>query len=142
MMVLSRIARVAWSVITYLVIPVLVAEGVGPIQAIKRSTALLKKTWGEQLVSRFGFDLMVMIFAIPTVLVAVLLGAAIPAPVGVFLAVAFGVLAMGALILVTAALRAIYIAALYEYAANGTVPQVFPREMVVNSWQPRARPGW
>ena len=139
LVVLSMIARVAWSVITYLVVPVLVIERVGPIEAIKRSAGLLRRTWGEQLVSRFGFDLMVMIFAIPIVIVAVLLGVAIPAPVGVITAVAFGVVAMGLLVLVTAALRSISIAALYEYAATGSVPQLLPQEVIVNSWEPRSR---
>lgn len=136
-LVLSMIARFAWSVITYLVIPVLVVDRVGPIEAIKRSSALLRRTWGEQLVSRFGFDLMVIVFAIPIIIVAVLLSVAIPAPAGVFLAVAFGLIGMGLLALVTAALRSIYIAALYEYAATGSVPAVMPRSLVVDSWQPR-----
>ncbi len=140
--VLSQIAQIAWSVITYLVIPVLVVEKVGPIQAIKRSAWLVKKTWGEQLVSRFGFDLMVILFSIPIVLLCVILAAVIPAPAGIFTAVAVGIVAMGLLILVTAALRAIYVAALYQYAATGTVPQVFPREMVVNRWEPKPRAAW
>ena len=136
-MLLSTLLRVAWSVITYLVIPVLVVEKVGPIEAIKRSASLLKKTWGEQLVSNFGFDLMVIILAIPIVLVAVAIGIIIPAPVGVIIAVAIGVVGLGLLMLVTAALRAIYIAALYEYATSGSVPEVFPREVVADSWKPR-----
>jgi hypothetical protein len=136
-MVLSSIAQVAWSVITYLVIPVLVVEGVGPIEAIKRSASMVRRTWGEQLVSRFGFDIMVLIFTILIVIVAVVLALVVPAPVGVILAIAFGVIAMGALLLITAAMRAIYIAALYEYASSGSVPQLFPREVVTQSWQPR-----
>ncbi len=39
----------AWAIVTYLVVPVLVVEKAGPIEAVKRSTALLKKTWGEAL---------------------------------------------------------------------------------------------
>ena len=74
LMITTWVLRGAWSVFTYLVIPVLVIEGVGPIEAIKRSAALLRKTWGEQLVSRFGFDLMVIIVGLPIVLVAVAIG--------------------------------------------------------------------
>ena len=125
-MITTWLLRGAWSVFTYLVIPVLVIEGVGPIEAIKRSAALLRKTWGEQLVSRFGFDLMVIIVGLPIVLVAVAIGIVIPQPAGLIIAVAFGVVALGALILVTAALKAIYVAALYEYATDGVLPDFLP----------------
>ncbi|MFQ6030647.1 MAG: DUF6159 family protein [Dehalococcoidia bacterium] len=137
LIILSSIARVAWSVITYLVVPVLVVEGVGPIEAIKRSAGMVRRTWGEQLVSRFGFDLMIIVFAIPIVLFAVIIAAVIPAPVGIFLAFAVGGIGIGLLLLVTAAMRAIYVAALYEYAANGSVPQLFPENVVINSWETR-----
>ncbi len=138
LMIVSMIARAAWSIITYLVIPVLVVEGVGPIEAIKRSASLLRRTWGEQLVSNFGFDLMVMILGLPIVLFAVVVGVIIPAPAGVIIAVAIGVVGIGLLILVTTALRAIYIAALYEYAVTGSIPQLFPQEVVKDSWRSRA----
>ena len=140
LMITTWLLRGAWSVFTYLVIPVLVIEGVGPIEAIKRSAALLRKTWGEQLVSRFGFDLMVIIVGLPIVLVAVAIGIVIPQPAGLIIAVAFGVVALGALILVTAALKAIYVAALYEYATDGVLPDFFPREVVSDSWTPKGGP--
>src|SRR5262245_22771845 len=44
----------AWNLATYLVVPILAVEDVGPIEAIKRSTALLKRTWGEQVVGNAG----------------------------------------------------------------------------------------
>ncbi len=138
LLIVGLVAQVAWSVITYLVIPVLVAEGIGPIQAIKRSASLLRKTWGEQLVSNFGFDIMVIILAIPIVVVVVVVGVIIPQPAGVVIAVALGVTALGALILITAALRGIYVATLYEYATTGSVPQLLPERLVVDSWTPRS----
>lgn len=59
----------AWNLATYLVVPVLVIEGVGPVEAIKRSAGLLKKTWGEQIVGNFSIGL---IFVLVTVLVILL----------------------------------------------------------------------
>src|SRR4051794_4920069 len=47
----------AWNVATFLVVPVLAAENVGPIDAIKRSGGLLKKTWGEQIIGNVGIGL-------------------------------------------------------------------------------------
>jgi serine/threonine protein kinase len=37
----------AWAILTFMVVPILAAEGLGPIAAVKRSTSLLRKTWGE-----------------------------------------------------------------------------------------------
>ncbi|HSD83138.1 MAG TPA: DUF6159 family protein, partial [Anaerolineae bacterium] len=52
--IVSSLFGLAWNVLTYLAVPVLVIEGVGPIDAVKRSGALLKKTWGEQIVGNLG----------------------------------------------------------------------------------------
>ena len=142
MMITTWLLQGAWSIFTYLVIPVLVVEKVGPIEAIKRSASLLRRTWGEQLVSRFGFDLMVLIVAIPIVLVSLAIAFVVPHPAGMIIAVGFGVLGIGTLILVTSALKAIYVAALYEYATDGVLPQSFPREVVSQSWTPRDEPGF
>jgi Family of unknown function (DUF6159) len=38
-----------WSLVTFLVLPVLTLEGVGPIAAIKRSTELFRRRWGQQV---------------------------------------------------------------------------------------------
>ena len=96
---------------------------------------MVKQTWGEQLVSRFGFDLMIIVFAIPIVFVAFLIGSILPGQFGFFVAIAFGGLGIGLLLLVTAAMRAIYVAALYEYASTGTVPQLFPEDVISHSWE-------
>ena len=47
----------AWNIATFLVVPVLVTENVGPIEAIKRSGGLLRRTWGEQLIGVGGIGI-------------------------------------------------------------------------------------
>jgi hypothetical protein len=34
--------------------PVLAVEEIGPIEAVKRSASLLKRTWGEQIAGNLG----------------------------------------------------------------------------------------
>jgi hypothetical protein len=46
---LNLFGGLAWSVATYVVVPVLVSEDVGPVTAIRRSTQVLRKTWGASL---------------------------------------------------------------------------------------------
>ena len=53
----AGIAGVAWSVATFLVMPILVFEGLGPIAAAKRSGQLCKKTWGENIIANGGIGL-------------------------------------------------------------------------------------
>jgi len=61
----------AWTVTTYLVVPILVVEQRNPFSALKESTVLLKKTWGEQLMSGFGFGTVFSLLSIPAILMAV-----------------------------------------------------------------------
>lgn len=55
--ILVAILGMTWSIVSIFVVPVLVYEGLGPVPAIKRSTQVLKKTWGESLIRHFGLGL-------------------------------------------------------------------------------------
>ncbi|HZT65835.1 MAG TPA: DUF6159 family protein [Acidimicrobiales bacterium] len=114
--VVGRLAGVAWSVVTFLVVPILVFEPVGPIEAVKRSGLLFRSRWGEQLVGNGSISAAMIILAIPLALVCAVL-ATIAAP----LAIAFGVLAFGVLMAAGSAMTAIFNAALYRYAVSGEV---------------------
>ncbi|MET0931970.1 MAG: DUF6159 family protein [Aeromicrobium sp.] len=69
---LSLLGGLGWSVATFVVVPVLVVEGVGPIDAIKRSTQVLRDTWGTSLrtAARGG----IIAFALFTVPLLVFIG--------------------------------------------------------------------
>ncbi len=49
--IVASLVGMAWNLATYLVVPVLVVEGVDPMTAIKRSASLLKQSWGELCVA-------------------------------------------------------------------------------------------
>ena len=55
--IIAGLLGMAWTVVSFLVVPILVIENKGPIAALQDSTALLKKTWGEQLISNFSFGM-------------------------------------------------------------------------------------
>ena len=118
---------------TFLAVPVLVIEGVGPIEAVKRSSQLLKKTWGEQLAGNLGigavFALVVLagIAVFGGALTLAIMSHSVPLIVGVV--VAF-VLALILLSLVGSALSAIYTAAVYRYATEGDPGGLFDAELV------------
>jgi hypothetical protein len=45
----ASIGGAIWSLVTFLVVPVLAFEGIGPIAAMKRSARLFRQRWGQQV---------------------------------------------------------------------------------------------
>ena len=123
----SGLLGMAWSMTTYFVVPVLVVENVGPLTAVQRSLKILRRTWGEALKHNFGIGAITFLFAL---LAAFFL---IPGT----LAIGSGATALGATLiglgiallllvsLVSTTVHSILLAALYLYAAEGTVPRAF-----------------
>ncbi|HEY4688760.1 MAG TPA: DUF6159 family protein [Anaerolineae bacterium] len=130
----------AWNVATYLVVPVLVIENVGPIEAIKRSTALLKKTWGEQIVGNLGIGavfglLFFALFLLGLPLIA--LGASTGSAAIIVLMILVWIMAMVFLGLISSALSGIYTAAVYQYVATGNPGTYFDQDQIKNAFRPK-----
>lgn len=130
----------AWNLATFLVVPVLVVEDVTPVDAVKRSMTLLKKTWGEQVIGGFSVSVvtglatvMLLIIGLPLIFLAV----ASQSAVLIGLSVGGLVVAFLLLMLVNATLSGIYTAALYRFAAEGTLGQGFEPEMVEGAFRPK-----
>ncbi|MEG3193194.1 DUF6159 family protein [Lysobacter sp. D1-1-M9] len=118
---------VAWTLATFLVVPVLVSQDIGPIDALKRSVALLKKTWGENAIGHVGIGAAFGLITTAVVLLGALLAFA-AFQVSVVLAGAVIVLfVLGVLMLgvYQSALSGVYSAVLYRYANDGDAPQAF-----------------
>ncbi len=117
----------AWTLATFLVVPVLVSRNIGPIDALKESVTLLKRTWGENAVGQIGIGAAFGLLTFGVVLVGVLL-TVLAAQVAWALAIAVGVVfGLGVLLLgiYQAALSGIYSAALYRYAVSHETPAAF-----------------
>lgn len=121
--IVSSLLGAAWNIVTFLVVPVLAAEGLGPIEAIKRSWALLKRSWGEQISGTITIGL---VFGLVGVIGGLLLvGAGVGMSVwldswvpGVF----FGIVLVGFIMLLgllNSTLSGIFAAAVYSYAIDG-----------------------
>lgn len=119
----------AWSIATYFVVPVLVVEGLGPIAGVKRSFAILRKTWGESLVANFSVSLFVLVACLAAAIPAII-GIVIGNAVGLAVGIGITILLIIAISLVAAALNTIIIAALYLYAAEGRAPQQFDEALL------------
>lgn len=117
----SGFLGMSWNIATFLAVPVLVTRDVGPIQAIKESAALLRRSWGEQISGTVGmglaFGVMGVLLAVASVGLFALGTVAGPLSLGAAIA---GLIAMWVLFaLVTTAIQGIYRAAVYRYAVTG-----------------------
>ena len=138
--IVTSIFGFVWNVATFLVVPILAVEDVGPIEAIKRSVAYLKKTWGEQLVGSFSiggvFSLIIFALMVIGALVLFLLinaGAQPWAFVSLFAVLILFILAIA---LLNSTLNGIYTAAVYQYATSGDAGSYFEKEAVQDAFHP------
>ncbi|MDP9296172.1 MAG: DUF6159 family protein [Actinomycetota bacterium] len=124
----------AWSAITFFVVPVLLYEPLGTIDSVKRSASLFKQRWGEQFTGNFSIGIVMFLAMIPIVLVAALLGAAVPV-----LGIAVGVIGVGLLVAVGSALTGVFNAALYRYATTGEASGPFTPDDLHGAFRPKRR---
>jgi cytochrome c biogenesis protein CcdA len=139
--IVAGLLGMAWSVVTFLVVPILVVEKKGPFEAVKESAALLRKTWGEQLVGNFGFGLVFFLLALAS-LVPLLLGFLIvhaAMPLGVLL-IAIGLIYLIGLAVVQSTLQTIFQAAVYLYARDNRAPKGFDESDLSSAMAPSPRP--
>jgi hypothetical protein len=132
----------AWNVATYLVVPVLAVENVGPIEAIKRSGELLRRTWGEQIAGNLGLGgIFVLIYLgvialfVPVAILAVQAESTALIIGGIVLFF----LALCIVGLVHSTLEGIYSAAVYQYATTGQVGGFFEERLVRGAFAPSFR---
>jgi len=129
----------AWNVATFLVVPVLAVERVGPIEAVKRSGSLLRRTWGEQIIGNVGIGLL---FGLGMLLVLIVGGALVFAAAQVSVALAIAavvalVLVVAVIGLVSSAVSGIYVASLYRYATKGDAGQAFSADALAGAFSQR-----
>lgn len=127
--IVAGLLGTAWSIMTYLAVPVLVIEKTSPIDTFKRSTTLLKDTWGQQLMAGFSFGIIFFLLAIPAFAIGAL-GFMAAGTFSTVLCIGVAVVYLVLLGLVQAALQAIFQAALYLYAVDGHAGEFFDDNMV------------
>jgi hypothetical protein len=121
--IIGSLIGLAWNLITFMTVPILVIEDLGVGAALKRSKDLFKRTWGENVIAFGGLGLVGFLVAIPGVLLIVA-GAAI-GTAGLIVLGAVGVAWLLGSAVIMSALSGIYRTALYRYASTGEVPGDF-----------------
>ncbi len=138
--IVIAIIGMAWSLLTFFVVPVMVIENISVFESIKKSGYLFKKTWGENVIGQFSmgfvFSILGLIGIVPLVLLFV---------TGFFIFIipifALTVIYWVVLGIVSTSLDGIFIAALYNYANTGKIPAAFSPEVIRDAFQPKNIPG-
>jgi hypothetical protein len=127
-----------WNVATFLVVPVLAIENVGPIDSIRRSVDLLKRTWGEQIAGNLGigsfFGLLTLglfILAFPVFFLVI----SLQSTALLIVTVCIFILLVVMVGLIQSTLNGIYTAAVYQYANDGKVSTFFEAGLVEQAFR-------
>lgn len=120
-----------WGMATFLMIPVLVMEQEGVMDSVRRSSSLLRQTWGEQLISGLAFGWMGLLFAIPGIVLGALGANGYP----VFIVPA--VLWFAVMFAAFTAASEIFTVVLYRYATTGQASPGFDAGTLGNALRKR-----
>ncbi|MGE5408102.1 MAG: DUF6159 family protein [Syntrophothermus sp.] len=128
--VAARLVGMAWSLVTFLSVPVIAIEGTGPLETLKRSASIFRSKWGQQITGNIAIGAAVFLLGVLPAAVLILAGA-FAWPSASFLGallVAIGVLVLATAALVGKALSGVFGVALYRYAVDGEAVGGFTTE--------------
>lgn len=139
--IVASLLGAGWAVVTYFAVPLLVIRGASPMEAVRGSLALVRKTWGEALTANFGagliFSVVGLVLVVPLMLLVVLGGVGLASG-----KIVLGILALTTALavvvlvsLVSTALHTILLAAVFVYAAEGAVPDCFEQESLQRAFR-------
>ena len=111
--------EIAWWMYTFFIIPMIVLEKKGIREGLRDSRSLFGKTWGENVTSGLGIGLITLFGIIVSLLISYLVFMISPIA-GIITAVAL----IGILILWTNTAEVVVVAALYEFAKTGKMPDL------------------
>lgn len=130
----------AWSIMTVFVVPVLVYENLGPVDAIRKSASVIKKTWGESLIKTIGLGLVQFLVFLVIILASVALTFALTDAfsfTGLLIGVSVGIALLLLAGLIFTVANTVFNTALYVYANNNTVAEGFNVDVVRDAFRPK-----
>jgi hypothetical protein len=126
----------AWSLITYFAIPVMIFEEKGPVEAIRESASLFRKTWGETLIGQVSIGIVFVILGVLGMIPVAL--ALMSGSFTLFLILlAIFIIYIAILMVIGSSLQGVYNTALYLYATTGNVPEAYSKELIANAFAPK-----
>jgi hypothetical protein len=141
--VAARLVGMAWSLITFISVPVIAIEGTGPFETIKRSASLFRERWGQQITGNLAIGGAVFLIGVLPAVLLIVAGVALWSAASFLgaLLVVIGALVLAISLLVSRALSGIFGVALYRYALDGEVVGGFTQEDLESAVKVKGRRG-
>jgi hypothetical protein len=139
----ARLVGMAWSLVTFLAVPVIAIEGTGPFQTIGRSASMFRQRWGQQITGNIAIGGAVFLFGVLPAVLLIVLGVAVWSSasfLGAFLVIV-GALLLAIAMLISKALSGIFGVALYRYALDGETVGGFTAEELESAVKTKGRRG-
>ncbi|TMK56191.1 MAG: hypothetical protein E6G51_11130 [Actinobacteria bacterium] len=141
--VAARLVGMAWSLITFISVPVIAIEGTGPFETIKRSASLFRERWGQQITGNLAIGGAVFLIGVLPAVLLIVAGVALWSAASFLgaLLVIVGGLVLAIALLISRALSGIFGVALYRYALDGEVVGGFTQEDLESAVKVKGRRG-
>ena len=117
----ARVVGTAWSLVTFMAVPVIAIEGTGPVETLKRSASMFRQRWGQQITGNLAIGGAVFLLGFLPGAALIVAGVLVWPSVGAAgaLLVLIGAVVIAVALLVSKALSGIFGVALYRYALEG-----------------------
>jgi hypothetical protein len=126
----ARLVGMAWSLVTFLAVPVIAIEGTGPVETLKRSASMFRERWGQQITGNIAIGAAVGLLGVLPAAILIVAGVALWSSVSFLGAVlvVVGALLFAVAMLISRALNGVFGVALYRYALDGEVVGGFTKD--------------
>jgi Family of unknown function (DUF6159) len=137
----ARLVGMAWTLVTFLAVPVIAIEGTGPFETIKRSASLFRERWGQQITGNIAIGGAVFLFGVLPAVALIVIGIAVWSSASFLgaLLVVLGAIGLAIALLVSKALSGIFGVALYRYALDGQTVGPFTQEDLESAVRTKGR---
>jgi len=132
--IITGIIGIVWNVATFFVVPVIAYENLGPLQAFKRSSQMMKEKWGESLAANFSLGLIQFILMLGVGVLLFMVGYIFDPLAGIILAITGAFLVVA----VISATQTIFVSAVYHNITNDPTTH-FSQQMIADLFQEKRR---
>jgi len=126
----ARLVGMAWALVTFMAVPVLAIEGTGPFTTLKRSAAIFKDKWGQQITGNIAIGGAIALLGVLPAALLIFAGFLLWPSSGAaaVVLILIGVVIMCVALLISKALSGVFGVALYRYAIDGEAVGGFTQE--------------
>ena len=123
--VITSIIGVVWNIATFFVMPIIAYEDVSAIQALKKSTSMMKEKFGESIGANFSFGLFSLIGFLISLAIAIPLAFIHP-----FLGIGVGIVLIGFTQIFVSTGQMVFISAVYQKTNNPDIAIEFREDIL------------